>query len=107
MALDYNIIGERIKKARQNKNMTQECLAEKLDMSIAFLSRIECGSSFISLKRLDQVCEILDVSKSLILEGSSTNDKNYLRKEFAELLENCPQDKYKLIYNIAKVIINE
>ena len=50
MALDYNIIGERLKKARVEKNMTQEKLAEQLDVSIAFLSRIERGSSHINLK---------------------------------------------------------
>ena len=37
MALDYNIIGERLKKARQNKHMTQEKFTEKLDMSVAYL----------------------------------------------------------------------
>lgn len=107
MALDYNIIGERLKKARQNKNMTQETLAEKLDLSVAYLSRIECGSSKLSLKRLDQMCELLDISKGYILEGVSTNSKTYLNKEFSDLLSNCPQDKYKLIYNIAKVIVDE
>ena len=55
MALDYNIIGQRLKKARQNKHLTQENLAEKLDLSVAFLSRIERGSSHINLKRLNQV----------------------------------------------------
>lgn len=48
MALDYHIIGERLKKARVEKNMTQEKLAEQLDVSIAFLSRIERGSSHIN-----------------------------------------------------------
>ena len=52
MALDYNIIGERLKQARINKKFTQEKLAEQLDVSVAFLSRIERGSSFINLKRL-------------------------------------------------------
>ena len=40
MALDYTIIGERLKKARTDKKLTQEKLAEQLDVSIAFLSRI-------------------------------------------------------------------
>ncbi len=40
MALDYNIIGERLKQARINKKLTQEKLAEQLDVSVAFLSRI-------------------------------------------------------------------
>lgn len=62
MALDYNIIGQRIKKARQNKHLTQEDLAEKLDVSVAFLSRIERGSSHINLKRLNQICDILNIT---------------------------------------------
>lgn len=52
MALDFNIIGQRLKKARLDKNLTQEMLAEKLDVSVAFLSRIERGNSHINLKRL-------------------------------------------------------
>ena len=34
MAIDYNIMGERIKKARLEKQLTQENIAEKLDVSV-------------------------------------------------------------------------
>lgn len=61
MALDYTIIGERLKKARLEKNLTQEQLAEQIDVSIAFLSRVERGSSHINLKRLTQICNILGI----------------------------------------------
>ena len=40
MALDYNIIGERLKQARINKKFTQEKLAKQLAVSVAFFSRI-------------------------------------------------------------------
>ena len=36
MALDYSVIGQRIKQARLAKNLTQEDLAEQIDMSDAF-----------------------------------------------------------------------
>ena len=88
MALDYNIIGERLKKARVEKNMTQEKLAEQLDVSIAFLSRIERGSSHINLKRLTQICEILGVSEGSILNGVSSNSDNYLTSEFNNIFIN-------------------
>ena len=107
MALDYKIIGQRLKKARQNKHLTQEELSEKIDVSVAFLSRIECGSSFISLKRLDEICDILGVSKGSILDGASTNTKDYLNKDFAELLSKCSKDKYRLIYKLAETIAYE
>ena len=51
MALDYSIIGERLKRARLAKNMTQENLAEQLDVSVAFLSRVERGHSHLNLAR--------------------------------------------------------
>ena len=104
MALDYNIIGERLKKARIENNLTQEKLAEKLDVSIAFLSRIERGSSHISLKRLSQICDILGITEGSILNGSSNNSNTYLASEFDDILKNTTPEKQKLIYKIAKVI---
>ena len=66
MALDYSIIGSRIRKARLEKNITQEELAEKIDVSVAFISRIERGTSHVNLKRLSQLCNILDIKEGVI-----------------------------------------
>ena len=104
MALDYNIIGERLKNARTDKGLTQEKLAEKLDVSIAFLSRVERGSSHISLKRLSQICDILGISEGSILNGSSNNSNTYLSSDFGDILKDSTPEKQKLIYKIAKVI---
>ena len=105
MALDFTIIGQRIKSARLEKKLTQENLAEKLDVSVAFLSRIERGTIAINLKRLSEICTLLGVSEGEILDGSSSNSDNYLTSEFSNLLKNCPPDKTKLIYDIAKIIV--
>lgn len=106
MALDYNIIGERLKQARTNKKLTQEKLAEQLDISVAFLSRIERGSAHINLKRLCQICSVLEVSEGEILNGVSVESNSYLNKDLSNLLKNCPPDKIHLIYKISKVIID-
>jgi len=107
MALDYTIIGERLKKARLEKKLTQEQLSEKLDVSVAFLSRAERGDVKINLSRITQICDILNVSISTILTGTVCNSKDYLTEDFSNLLKNCPPEKLKLIYDIAKVIINQ
>lgn len=104
MPLDYTIIGQRLKIARKSKKMTQEELAEKLDVSIAFLSRIERGNSQVNLKRLVQICEILEVSPGEILNGVSSKSSQYLDNEFASLLKDCSSEQQKLIYDIAKVV---
>lgn len=104
MLPDYNIIGEKIKEVRQEKNMTQEQLANKLQLSVTFLSRVERGNTNINLKRLLQISEILDVSPGYILTGSNVNIKRYLKAEFAEIVDKCNIKQQKLIYQISKLI---
>lgn len=104
MGLDYTIIGQRIRQARLAKNYTQDELSEKLDVSIAFLSRVERGSSHINLKRLHQLCNLLDVSEGYILNGASSDSENYLTQEFNDLIKSCSADKQRLIYKVAKII---
>lgn len=104
MAVDYNLIGERLKKARLAKGLTQENLAESLNISIAYLSRIETGTTKVNLRRLDEICKILDVSESEILSGVSDDSKNYLNNDLSDLLKNCSPEKQRLIYKIANII---
>lgn len=107
MALDYKVIGDRIRKARIDGNLTQENLAEKLDVSVAFVSRIECGTTHVNLTRLSEICSILNIDEGQILNGVSTDSKNYLSDEFNELMKSCPKETQKLIYDVAKLIIKE
>lgn len=104
MAIDYSVIGSRMKQARLAKNMTQEDLADKIDISVAFLSRVERGNSHINLKRLNQICGLLDVSEGYLLNGASSSSENYLDKEFTDLIKSVSPEKQKLIYNVAKTI---
>lgn len=107
MGLDYMIIGQRLKKARLAKNLTQEELAEKMDVSVAFLSRVERGNSHINLKRLNEICNLLGVTEGYILNGASSVSDTYLNEEFKDLLKDCPAEKQKLIYKVAKAIIED
>lgn len=104
MAIDYKIIGERLKKARLSKKLTQENLAESLNISIAYLSRIETGTTKINLKRLNEICNILEISESSILSGATDDSSNYLNSDLSEILRNCSPEKQRLIYKIANII---
>ena len=106
MALDYEVIGRRLKEARLSKNYTQEELAEQLDISVAFLSRVERGNSHINLKRLNELCGLLDVSEGYVLSGASSNSENYLDKEFAELLKNVLQKNRDWYTMLQKQLLN-
>lgn len=107
MALNFNIIGIRLKQARLNKKITQEQLAEMIDVSVTYVSRIERGSTNINLKRLSELCDILDVSEGEILNGTSNTSSTYLNKEFNDLLKSCPPEKIDLVYKVAELIIKD
>lgn len=104
MAMGFVIIGNRIKQARKSKGFTQENLAEKMDVSIAFLSKIETGKMHINLERLSQICNLLSVTEGEILNGASVKSNDYLIPEFYDLLKSCSPENQKLIYDIAKLI---
>ena len=104
MALDYNIIGQRIKQARLSKNLTQEDLAEQIDISVAFLSRVERGKAQLNLKRLIQIAEVLKIAPGYLLTGSNITSKDYLREDFRIILEKCTPEQQRLIYQISELI---
>lgn len=107
MAVDYSIIGSRIKQARLKAGLTQQEMAEKTNLSVAFISRVERGSSHINLKRLSEFCSILNISEGFILNGVSDEDDIYLYNEFNAILKKCSPEKQKLIYKLSKLIAED
>lgn len=59
-----NFLGANIKKYRQAKNFSQEFLAEKVDLSREYITRIENGQKFVSLKKLFLLADALEVKFS-------------------------------------------
>lgn len=57
-------LGKNIKKYREAKNFSQEFLAEKIDLSREYITRIENGQKFISLRKLFLLADVLEVKFS-------------------------------------------
>lgn len=76
-------------------------------MSVAFISRVERGLSHFNLKRLSEVCSLLDVTEGEILNGTSSASEQYLISEFNEIMRDATPEQQKLIFKIAKTIIEE
>jgi transcriptional regulator with XRE-family HTH domain len=64
------IVGN-IKKFRELKNITREQIASDLNLSVSGYSKLERGEIEITLKRLHEIAEILDVEISQILNFNS------------------------------------
>ncbi|MBD2845716.1 helix-turn-helix transcriptional regulator [Paenibacillus sp. IB182496] len=106
MSFDYALIGKRIRKARESKGLTQEKLAEHLDVSNAYISKIERGRTPINLERLAELCVILDKNTEYILSGTNSRSDDFLRNEIIDMLEGCSPEKIKLIASIVRQIVD-
>ncbi len=62
-------MGTRINLRRKELHITQETLAEKMDVSIQMISNLELGKKAIRPENLSKLCDILDVSADYILSG--------------------------------------
>ncbi len=55
------LLGQNIAKYRQIKKISQEKLAEMVDLSREYITRVENGQKNISLKKLFAIADALDV----------------------------------------------
>ena len=68
--IDYKDFGQRVRKLRRAYGLTQEELAEKVDISASFMGHIERGSRIASLETLVSLCNVLKVSPTHLLRAS-------------------------------------
>lgn len=93
-------IGNEIRKAREQAELTQEKLAEMIQLDSKNLSDIERGVVGISISTLTRICRALSVSSDVILFGKyAENDADYLTDKIRRL----PPDKFIVI----KELINK
>ena len=64
-------IGARVKQAREAAGLTQERLAELIDVTAQLLSGVERGAVGLSVPVLLRLCSVLLVSSDYILSGET------------------------------------
>lgn len=76
------IFGKNVKHYRKELGLSQEQLAEKLDISTNHLSVIETGTKFVTYKLLEKIIEVFDVKPSSLffVQGTAQNDDNIENK---------------------------
>lgn len=80
-------IGEQIKLAREQARLTQEQLAERIDVSPQFVSDLERGVVGISLTTLKRTCVTLGVSSDQLLFGSHGSQTEAIARKCSVLSE--------------------
>jgi len=62
-------IGENLRQLRTEKNITQAEVAEKLDVTQVFISKVESNIKRLSVEQVFELSQILDCSTDAIIIG--------------------------------------
>ena len=73
--MDQVKIGKFLKELRKEKGLTQEQLAEKLNVSNRSISRYETGNNMPDISLLIEIADIFEVSIPEIINGERKNEK--------------------------------
>lgn len=101
--------GKKIKRMRINRGLTQEELAEAIDLSQRAMSGIETGENFVSAETIDKLVKVLDTSMEELFATEHLKNGDELIEQINEKLNCLNNDPSKLIivYNVIKSLLKE
>ena len=99
------ILGKRIKDLRKARKLTQEQLAEMVDIDQRTLSAIECGINFPT-KNLIKIAQALNIEiKELFEFDNKELSDNEIKQEIINLLEYINSRDLNIVYKLIKSML--
>lgn len=94
---DYNdykpAMSERLRECRLRSNLTQEKMAELLDISVKHYSKVERGITGLSVEKLIFLSNLLNISLDYLLKGDCESIEERLPYVFIDTYCSCPREK--------------
>jgi len=94
-------MGLRIAQRRKELRMTQEQLAENMDVSLQTISNIELGKKAIRPENLANLCINLDISSDYILYGKRSG---HIMEDTIEKLSALDSKAYSTVQNLIDLL---
>ena len=104
--MDLKAVGQRIKAAREAKNLTQEELAALVNLSTTHVSVIERGLKVTKLDTFVAIANALDVSADALLIDVVTHSVTGVTNELSDMIEKLPKDEQKRILNAVRALVD-
>jgi transcriptional regulator with XRE-family HTH domain len=102
--MNYENLGSRIRRERQKHTLTQEKLAEKIDVSHAYIGQIERGERSMSLETLVKLAVQLDVTvDELLSDAIELQDSFYLNK-IEQLLKARSIQEQRMVWEMIELM---
>lgn len=103
--VNFHNIGKKIKEERLKRHLTQEQLAEMVDVTTAFIGHIERGERSLSLITLIKVSNCLGVTIDYLLSETIIPKDESIVEEFKNLIQDKPIETRMAVIDILKSIL--
>ncbi len=100
MALNLISTGEIIRKMRKKRDLSQEQLAEKVNITPTYVSLIENGYKCMSLELFVAIANALNISADELLVESLVNTVKVSNHEFSTLLDDCSEYEKRILRDV-------
>ena len=100
-------LGKKIKRMRVKRGLTQEALAEAVEISQRTLSGIEIGENFCTAETLDKIIAALDTTAEELFALDHIKQESDLRKGIASSLPQLDGEKLEIAYKVVKGLLKE
>ncbi len=102
--MDLSAIGSRIRAARDRKGLTQEDLAELVELSSSHISVLERGVKPPKLDTLVNIANALDVSADTLLQDVVDHSAEGVANELAADIMKLPANERTRIINAIRAL---
>lgn len=100
--MDYYKIGQKIRQIRKAHGLSQEELAERINISTTHMSHIETGNTKLSLPVFVNIAMTLEVRTDDLLDNTEVATTSTSLDEIAVILEHCSAQEARVISDIVK-----
>lgn len=102
--MDYYEIGQRIRKVRKAKRLSQEQLAERVGISTTHMSHIETGNTKLSIEVFAEICTVLESRADELLFGVREVQTEQAVSDIVAVLSDCSPDELCFMADITASI---
>lgn len=100
-------VGQRIKEIREEKGITQEKLAEMVNLSPAHISVIERGIKSPNLDSFVAIANALEISADTLLIDVVENATESISSELSNMISHLPQREKIKILKVVEILTEE
>lgn len=95
-------VGQRIQAARKEAGLSQSELAEKIDISVTYMSSIENGKTNCTIEIFMKITEALNVSADSLLRTNIPEVSAIYSRDMDELLKGCTAAEIESIMTVMR-----